>query len=114
MTTEQPTAPTVTVEHYDSTHHEVHVHLAEDLVLTGPPYYDGPLADAEAERVRTALAPLDAGYLSEVERNAVALAAENERLRTATRQVAELADEWDRFGLKGPAQRLRHILGGAR
>jgi hypothetical protein len=39
------------------------------------------------------------------------LRAEVERLRTATRQVAALADEWDRFGLTGPAQRIRDILG---
>jgi hypothetical protein len=48
---------------------------------------------------------------NELTRQASADADELERLRTATRQVGELADEWDRFGLAGPAQRLRNILG---
>jgi hypothetical protein len=37
--------------------------------------------------------------------------AELDRLRKVEKQVADLASEWDRFGLKGPAQRLRLILG---
>ena len=39
------------------------------------------------------------------------LLAEVDRLRNVEKQVSELASEWDRFGLTGAAQRLRHILG---
>jgi hypothetical protein len=130
MTIEQPTTPTAPVSEYEYESYPLVkriVALAADVHPSEVDSTDGSYQDVEgllAERDYAASLAIaeTLGLTGDWETDDVTeaitealheyreLRAEVARLRTATRQVGELADEWARFGLKGPAQRLRHIL----